>query len=206
VNKLRLTRLGGDDSLATENLIKDLENQIRENDEVVEEEQLNINLINQQYEAAKNEVEEIGLKAIIKSNLSLEEKIEAIFKLKGFTVTAVIAGVSLFFTTLGLSISNALTPKSTPPGPSPPGPSPPEPSLPDKVKEGLKKFAEWLKELANKSAGALPGIIGSIVSFIFKAAGAAIGFLAQHLIILGIIIVSSIVYGLVEGVKTINKS
>jgi hypothetical protein len=135
----------------------------------------------------------------------LKEKIQAIFKLKGITVTAVISAVRLFFTTLGLSISNALSPKSipkppgpSPPGPSPPGPSPPEPSLPDKVKEGLKKFAEWLKELAKKSAGALPGIIGSID-------GTAIGFLAQHLIILGIIIVSCICYGLV-GVKTINKS
>jgi hypothetical protein len=74
VNKLKLDKLKGDVGLATENLIKDLENQIRENDEVIKQEQLNANLINPQYEAAKNEVEEIGLILIIKSNLSLKEK------------------------------------------------------------------------------------------------------------------------------------
>ena len=37
-----------------------------------------------------------------------------------------------------------------------------------------------LKTLGAKAASALPGLVGAIVSFIFKAAGSAIGFLAEH--------------------------
>ena len=69
----------------------------------------------------------------------------------------------------------------------------------------MLKFADWLKAQAAKSAAALPGIIGSIVSFILKSAGAVVGFLAEHLIILVFIIVASIILGLVEGVKVIKE-
>ena len=37
-----------------------------------------------------------------------------------------------------------------------------------------------LKAVGAKAANALPGLIGSIVGFLFKAAGGAIGFLAEH--------------------------
>ena len=108
-------------------------------------------------------------------------------------------------TTLGLTISNSLRGSGgTTPTPTPTPPDKP-PSIPDKVKEGLKKFAEWLKELAKKSAIALPGIIASIVGFILKAAAGVVGFMAEHLIILVFIVVSSIVYGLIEGVKRIRN-
>ena len=113
----------------------------------------------------------------------------------------------MFFSTLGLSISNSL--KSTPlPSPTPgPEPTPPGPdkSITDKIKEGLRKFAERLKEMEKKSVASLPGIIGTIVSFIIKSAGAAVGFLAEHLIILVGIIVASIIAGLVEGVKIVKE-
>jgi len=35
--------------------------------------------------------------------------------------------------------------------------------------------------LASKAAGALPGIIGTIVSWLFKTASAAVGWLAQNI-------------------------
>ena len=46
-----------------------------------------------------------------------------------------------------------------------------------------------LKALGSKAASALPGLIGAIVSFLFKAAGSAIGFLAEHtwLLILAVV-------------------
>ena len=43
-----------------------------------------------------------------------------------------------------------------------------------------KQLANGLKTLGAKAAAALPGLIGSIVSFLFKTAGQAIGFLAAH--------------------------
>ena len=140
------------------------------------------------------------------SKIPLKDRLKLLFKLEGLTISAIIAAVVMLFSTVGLAISNSLSGGG---GGSPtpaPTPSPgPEPSIPDKVKEGLKKLAEWLKELAKKSAAALPGVIGSIVAFILKSVGAAVGFMAEHVIIFLVVIVSSIVYGLIEGVKKLRK-
>jgi len=43
-----------------------------------------------------------------------------------------------------------------------------------------KAVANELKELGKKFASILPGLIGSIVGFLFKAAGQAVGCLAEH--------------------------
>jgi hypothetical protein len=107
----------------------------------------------------------------------------------------------MIFTTIGLSISNAMRCSGTAPAPGPgPDPPKPDPSVEDRVKEGLKKFAEWLKEIAKKSAAALPGIIGSMVGFLFKAMGELALFASKHLIILAIVIVGTIILGLIEMV------
>jgi len=47
-----------------------------------------------------------------------------------------------------------------------------------------------LKALGQKAASALPGLIGSIVSFLFKTAGQVFGFLAEHtwLLILAVVV------------------
>ena len=52
------------------------------------------------------------------------------------------------------------------------------------ITNALKKLGtdlgNGLKTAGAKAASALPGLIGAIVSFLFKAAGSAIGFLAEH--------------------------
>ena len=45
-----------------------------------------------------------------------------------------------------------MSPEPSPLGPTPPGPPKPDPSTSDKIKEGLLKFADWLKAQAAKSA------------------------------------------------------
>ena len=62
------------------------------------------------------------------------------------------------------------------------------------MSRAFKKFGKdlgnGLKTLGAKVASALPGLIGAIVSFIFKAAGSVIGFLAEHtwLLILAVVV------------------
>lgn len=48
---------------------------------------------------------------------------------------------------------------------------------------------ELLKKLATKALDALPGILGSIVSWIFSAASKVVGFMAEHLWTLLVLIV-----------------
>ena len=52
-----------------------------------------------------------------------------------------------------------------------------------------QQMANGLKTVGAKAASALPGLIGAIVSFLFKTAGQAIGFLAEHtwLLILAVV-------------------
>ena len=99
----------------------------------------------------------------LEERVSLREKVKNIFKKYRFTVTAVFLAVG---TVIGV-IVNSLT-------------------------KGLKSVAtgvgNGLKELGKKIAGILPGLIGAIVSFIFKTAGSVISFLGKNawLLILGV--------------------
>ena len=85
----------------------------------------------------------------------LREKVKAIFKKYGVTVTAI-------FLASGVTIGAIL----------------------GIMTNALEKFGtdlgNGLKTLGAKAASALPGLIGAIVSFLFKAAGGAISFLAEH--------------------------
>ena len=99
----------------------------------------------------------------LEERVSLREKVKNIFKKYGFTIRAVFLAVG---TVIGV-IVNSLT-------------------------KGLKSVAtgvgNGLKELGKKIAGILPGLIGAIVSFIFKTAGSVISFLGKNtwLLILGV--------------------
>ena len=52
-----------------------------------------------------------------------------------------------------------------------------------------KGLANDLKTVGEKAASALPGLIGAIASFLFKAAASVLGFLAEHawLLILAVV-------------------
>ena len=62
------------------------------------------------------------------------------------------------------------------------------------LKAGLTNVAKGvgngLKELGKKLGKILPGMVGAIVSFLFKAAGEAVGFLAKHAWLLIMLVVT----------------
>ena len=95
---------------------------------------------------------------------SLREKIKEIFKKYGVTVTAILLAAG---TTIG-AVIGAIT---------------------NALKKLGKSLADGLKTLGSKAASALPGLIGAIASFLFKAAASVVGFLAEHtwLLILAVV-------------------
>ena len=97
--------------------------------------------------------------------LPLRERVKNIFKRYGFTVTAILLSVGL---TIGVTV-NLLT---------------------SGLKSVAKGVGNGLKDLGKKVAQILPGLIGSIVSFIFRTAGSVIGFLGENawILILGVVI------------------
>ena len=94
----------------------------------------------------------------------LREKVKAIFKKNGVTVTAIFLAAGVTIGAVIGAITNALKKLGT-------------------------DLGNGVKTLGANTASALPGLIGAIVSFLFKAAGSAIGFLAEHtwLLILAVV-------------------
>ena len=96
--------------------------------------------------------------------MPLRERVKEIFKKYGVTVTAIFLAAGVTIGAVISTITNAL-------------------------KSMGQQMANGLKTVGAKAASALPGLIGAIVSFLFKTAGQAIGFLAEHtwLLILAVV-------------------
>ena len=94
----------------------------------------------------------------------LLERVKDFFKKYGVTVTAIFLAAG---TTIGAVIG----------------------VLTRGLKATGKALGKDLKDNGAKLASILPGLIGSIVSFLFKAAGQVVGFLAEHtwLLILAVV-------------------
>ena len=99
------------------------------------------------------------------SAMPLRERVRQIFKEHGVTVTAILVAAGATIAAVIGTITNALKKLGT-------------------------EMGNGLKTLGAKAASALPGLIGAIVSFLFKAAGSAIGFLAEHTWILILAVVA----------------
>jgi len=87
---------------------------------------------------------------------------------------------------IALGISNLM--RAGPHSPTP-TPSSPKKGFVDNVKAGLKKIASYLKTLAGKAAVSMPGLIGSVISWLFKAASQIVEVLANNVIILVIALI-----------------
>ena len=94
----------------------------------------------------------------------LLERVKEIFKKYGWTLQAVVLAVGVVLSALSLAGLNGL-------------------------KAGTKAVGKGLKTIGQKLGSLLPDLIGSIVSFIFKAAGQVFSFLAEHawLLILAVV-------------------
>ena len=153
----------------------DLAQERAKNQNTMRENNAEIDRLRQQMENGENQEEIERLEAEnerlgeqneeIFSRMSLRDKVKYIFKKYGFTIFGVLAAVGAV---IGVIVSN--------------------------LKAGLTNVAKGvgngLKELAKKLGQILPGMVGAIVSFLFKAAGEAVGFLAKHAWLLIMLVVT----------------
>ena len=96
--------------------------------------------------------------------LPLRERVKNIFKKYGWTLQAVALAVGIVLSALALAATNAL-------------------------KADTKALGNGLKDIGQKLGSLLPGLIGSIVNYIFRAAGSVLSFLGEHawLLILAVV-------------------
>ena len=154
---------------------RDLAQERAKNQNKMRENNAEIDRLRQQMENGENQEEIERLEAEnerlgeqneeIFSRMSLRDKVKYIFKKYGLTIFGVLAAVG---TVIGVIVSN--------------------------LKAGLTNVAKGvgngLKELGKKLGQILPGMVGAIVSFLFKAAGEAVGFLAKHAWLLILLVVT----------------
>ena len=150
---------------------------------------------------------------MLHQDLTLGEQIQTLFREQGITIASVITALGL---AIGMIINSILSaaksivnptpsPKPTPtPKPKPkPTPTPeptPEPRIKGWIKQQLQKIANLLSKVADKMLIALPGIIGSAVSFVLKAASTAVGFISEHLWLL-IVALVGLLYNYVQSLS-----
>jgi hypothetical protein len=129
---------------------------------------------------------------VLNIDRGLGEQLRTIFTEQGVTIVSLVAAVSAILaaiitalTRAAGSAAQAVTGGGANPG-KPPGPdAPSEPSesagARQYVKNALEKFSQLMKKLATKVLAALPGIIGSIVSWLLSLLGRAASWFAQNL-------------------------
>ena len=89
------------------------------------------------------------------SAMPLRERVLEIFKKHGLTITAIVLSAVATIASVVGALTKAL-------------------------KASGNSIGNGLKDIGSKLGSILPGLIGSIVNFLFKTAGQAIGFLAKH--------------------------
>ena len=132
-------------------------------------------------EASKqiNQVRESITKFLDKETGTLGERIRTLFKEQGITIVSMLTAVGM---TIGVLIEALLG------GPSVSTPTSGGTSGGDKkdgarewIKNKLKSLSQLLGKLADKALASLPGIIGSIISWILNRAKEVVGWLSQNL-------------------------
>jgi len=79
-------------------------------------------------------------------------------------------------------------------------------SFVDSLKSALKKIASYLKSLAGKAAASIPGLIGSVISWLFKAASKVVEVLANNLILLVIALIGLLFAVIISQIRRGTKA
>ena len=132
-------------------------------------------------EASKqiNQIRESTTKFLDKEMGTLGERIRTLFKEQGITIVSILTSVGMAIGVLieallgGPSMSTSTSQSTTT--------SDKNAGAREWIKNKLKALSQLLGKLADKALASLPGIIGSIISWILNRAKEAIGWLSQNL-------------------------
>ena len=127
-------------------------------------------------EALRSQINRIKetINKILKEDTTLGERLRTLFREQGITIVSVLTAIGMI---IGV-IVEAVIPSGG--GTTPPKPSP-KSGVKDWVKKQLQNLGKLLASLAGKAAAALPGIIGSIVSWLLSATGKVVNWFGNNL-------------------------
>ena len=116
---------------------------------------------------------------VLDKDTTLREKKQTLFRKQSITIISILTAFGVIIAFLVETLLPSGGGSTSQGGDS--VPTNPEGSAKEWIKNKLKALASLLGKLASKAASALPGIIGSIVSWILNRAKEAVGWLSQNL-------------------------
>ena len=138
-----------------------------------------IRILKGRYSNQIYQIRESIMKFLDKETGTLGERIRTLSKEQGITIVSILTAIGM---TIGVLIEALLG------GPSASTPTPQSTTTSDKksgarewIKNKLKALSSLLGKLAAKAGAALPGIIGSIISWILNRAKEVVGWLSNNL-------------------------
>ncbi|CAG2207979.1 unnamed protein product [Mytilus edulis] len=123
---------------------------------------------------------------MLNEDKTLGERIRTLFREQGITIVSVLTAFGMIIGVIVETFTGGTTSPSPAPSPSPPSKG----GVQDWIKKQLKNLGKLLSFLAGKLAAALPGIIGSIVSWLLSATKDVVNWFANNLWALLILVVS----------------
>ena len=111
---------------------------------------------------------------LLHEETTLAERIRTLFREQGITIASILIAIGMAISTLVLALTGGSAPVLAPKQPDKSG-------LKEWVKKHLQALGRALANLAGQAAAALPGIIGSIVSWLLSTLGKTATWLAENL-------------------------
>ena len=122
---------------------------------------------------------------ILKEDTTLGERIKTLFREQGITIVSVLTAFGMI---IGVIVETFIPTTGGTTSPSKPPPKDAT-GVKDWIKKQLSNLGKLLADLAGKAAAALPGIIGSIVSWLLSTTGKVVSWFGEHLWTLVVLVV-----------------
>ena len=134
-------------------------------------------------EASKqiNQIRGSITKFLDKETSTLGERIRTLFKEQGITIVSILTAVGMTIGVLIEALLGGPTVSTTTSGSTPADGGDKKGGAREWIKNKLKALSQLLGKLADKALASLPGIIGSIISWILNRTKEVIGWLSQNL-------------------------
>ena len=111
---------------------------------------------------------------LLHEDTTLAKRIRTLFREQGITIASILTAIDMAISTLVLALTGGSAPVPAPKQPDKSG-------LKEWVRKHLQALGRALANLAGKAAAALPGTIGSIVSWLLSTLGKTATWLAENL-------------------------
>ena len=114
---------------------------------------------------------------VLKEDTTLAERIKTLFREQGITIVSVLTAFGMIIAVIVEAVIPTTGGGTTTPEPPPKDGG----GVKDWIQKQLKNIGKLLAKLAGKAAVALPGIIGSIVSWLLSTLGKTVTWFGEHL-------------------------